>query len=71
MGGGGSFLEVFNKTNALAPAWYIPAIPEFSEIDSIVGNALNSVIVKAKSAEEAFGEAQKQVDKVMHSAGYY
>lgn len=69
--GGGSFLDVFNKTNALAPAWYIPAIPEFSEIDSIVGNALNSVIVKAKTAEEAFGEAQKQVDKVMHNAGYY
>jgi ABC-type glycerol-3-phosphate transport system substrate-binding protein len=69
--GGGSFLEVFNQTNALAPSWYIPAIPEFSEIDSIVGNALNSVIVKAKSAEEAFGDAQKQVDKVMRKAGYY
>ena len=69
--GGGSFLEVFNKTNALAPAWYIPAIPEFSEIDSIVGNALNAVIVNAKTAEESFGEAQKQVDKVMRSAGYY
>jgi ABC-type glycerol-3-phosphate transport system substrate-binding protein len=69
--GGGSFLEVFNKTNALAPAWYIPAIAEFSEIDAIVGNALNSVIVKAKTAEEAFGEAQKQVDKVMRDAGYY
>ncbi len=69
--GGGSFLEVFNKTNALAPAWYIPAIPEFSEVDSIVGNALNAVIVNAKTAEEAFGEAQKQVDKVMRNAGYY
>lgn len=69
--GGGSFLDVFNKTNALSPSWYIPAIPEFSEIDAIVGNALNSVIVKAKTAEEAFGEAQKQVDKVMRNAGYY
>jgi multiple sugar transport system substrate-binding protein len=69
--GGGSFLKVFKKTNALAPSWYIPAIPEFSEIDSIVGNALNTVIVNEKSAEEAFGEAQKQVDKVMKGAGYY
>ena len=38
---------------------------------SIVGNALNAVIVNAKTAEESFGEAQKQVDKVMRDAGYY
>lgn len=69
--GGGSFLKTFKDTNALAPAWYIPAIAEFSEIDSIVGNALNAVIVNAKTAEEAFGDAQKQVDKVMKNAGYY
>lgn len=46
-------------------------IPEWPEVGSIVGEALNSVLVGAKDLDGAFAEAFERVRKVMERSGYY
>lgn len=69
--GAGSFVDIYKRTIEIAPAWYLPDNPEWPEIGDLLGNALNSVIVGAKSAEDAFQEANEEVDKILQEAGYY
>jgi len=66
-----SFLDVYRKTIEIAPFWYLPHNPEYPEIGGTTGHALNSVIVGAKKAEDAFKEAQEKAFSIMEKAGYF
>ncbi len=67
---GGGFLEVFQKhLNSNTP--FHPYSKVYPQVRERVGQAVNEVIVRAKTAEKACMEAQKDVDNLMKKGGFY
>ncbi len=48
-----------------------PQIPEFAQVDDIIGVACSKVIAEEISAKEALNDAAKKVEQLMRDAGYY
>ena len=67
---GEGFLQVFQKhLNSNTP--FHPYSKVYPQVRERVGQAVNEVIVGAKSAEQACQEAQKDVDMLMKKGGFY
>jgi len=49
----------------------IPQIPEYAQVDDIIGVACSKVIAGEMSAKEALDGAAKKVEALMKKAGYY
>jgi len=48
-----------------------PQIPQYAQVDDIIGVACSKVIANEMSAKEALDDAAKRVEEVMRKAGYY
>jgi multiple sugar transport system substrate-binding protein len=48
-----------------------PQIPEYAQVDDIIGVACSKVIAGAMSAKDALDDAAKKVELLMRDAGYY
>lgn len=49
----------------------IPQIPEYAQVDDIIGVACSKVIAEEMSAREALDDAAEKVEELMKKAGYY
>ena len=67
---GGGFLDIFREhLNSNTP--FHPYSKVYPQVRERVGQAVNEVIVGAKTAEQACQEAQKDVDQIMRKGGFY
>ncbi len=49
----------------------IPQIPEYAQVDDIIGVACSKVIAEELNAKEALDDAAKKIEELMEKAGYY
>ncbi|MCX6089500.1 MAG: extracellular solute-binding protein [Candidatus Atribacteria bacterium] len=64
------FYESIEKALA-AETKTTPQIPEYAQVDDLIGIACSKVIAGEKTAKEALDEAAQQVEEIMKKAGYY
>ena len=48
-----------------------PKIPEYAQVNDVIGLAMSEVIAGRKDARTALNEAEEKVDQIMRKAGYY
>jgi multiple sugar transport system substrate-binding protein len=64
------FVDRLAKKNKLQN-WQRPPIPEYHQIEGILGEEIYAALTGAISDTEALERAQNRMDKVMREAGYY
>jgi multiple sugar transport system substrate-binding protein len=55
----------------LLKSWPRPPVPEYRQLEAIIGNEIHRALTGEVSDHEALSRAQSQADRVMHEAGYY
>ena len=52
-------------------AWQRPPVPEYTQIESILGEEVHDALAGIKSDTQALLAAQQRIDTLMRAAGYY
>ena len=52
-------------------AWQRPPVPEYTQIESILGEEVHDALAGIKSDAQALLQAQERIDTLMRAAGYY
>ena len=48
-----------------------PKIPEYAQVNDVIGLAMSEVIAGQKDAQTALDEAEEKIEQIMRKAGYY
>ena len=52
-------------------AWQRPPVPEVQQIVDVLGSVMHEMLAGKRTPEDAVKESQRQIDRIMHKAGYY
>jgi multiple sugar transport system substrate-binding protein len=51
--------------------WQRPPVPEIQQIVDVLGSVMHEMLAGKRTPEDAVKESQRQIDHIMHKAGYY